>query len=232
MKLTILQDTYLKLSTKQAFELTDAQRYFVKAGTEFNVLAHRAEGNHAVVTLDHEIQPFDRNTWYAFSKHIRIDGIEPNNAPHDLQPASISSVSVSLPGFNSRFELDNPIIRHGSFTWAEATANGERIPQSRDIVERIIVAAKAMQDIREKLSRPITVTSWYRPPAINAAVGGASNSRHLYGDAVDFIVDGVHPYDVYNQLDAWWGDKGGLASATYFTHVDCRGYMARWSYGF
>ena len=26
------------------------------------------------------------------------------------------------------------------------------------------------------------------------------------------------------------GQKGGLASATSFTHIDVRGYRARWSY--
>ncbi|WP_409474306.1 D-Ala-D-Ala carboxypeptidase family metallohydrolase [Streptomyces sp. HC307] len=33
--------------------------------------------------------------------------------------------------------------------------------------------------------QPITVTSGFRSYACNSAVGGASNSRHLYGDAVD-----------------------------------------------
>ncbi|WP_171117335.1 MULTISPECIES: D-Ala-D-Ala carboxypeptidase family metallohydrolase [Streptomyces] len=33
--------------------------------------------------------------------------------------------------------------------------------------------------------RPITVTSGFRSYACNSAVGGASNSRHLYGDAAD-----------------------------------------------
>lgn len=64
------------------------------------------------------------------------------------------------------------------------------------------------------------------------AVGGASQSRHLVGDAVDFVVVGLHPSEVYSRLDLWWGNRGGLASSSVFTHLDVRGYEARWSYGF
>ena len=38
---------------------------------------------------------------------------------------------------------------------------------------------------RRKLSRPIYITSGYRSPELNAAVGGASNSQHTTGEAVD-----------------------------------------------
>ena len=35
--------------------------------------------------------------------------------------------------------------------------------------------------------RPLRVTSGFRSRSCNAAVGGASNSRHLYGDAADLV---------------------------------------------
>ena len=90
-----------------------------------------------------------------------------------------------------------------------------------------------MEEVRDRLGgRPITINSWYRDPVTNRRVGGASRSRHLVGDAVDFVAPGIHPYDVYDRLNRWWGAKGGLASATVFTHIDTRGYYARWSYGF
>jgi uncharacterized protein YcbK (DUF882 family) len=76
----------------------------------------------------------------------------------------------------------------------------------------------------------VIITSWYRDPATNAAVNGASQSRHLLGDGVDFVVSGRHPYDVYADLDSWWGNQGGLASSRSFTHMDARGYRARWNY--
>ena len=38
---------------------------------------------------------------------------------------------------------------------------------------------------------PLTVTSGFRSHACNSAVGGASNSRHLYGDAADVVSGSV-----------------------------------------
>ncbi len=80
--------------------------------------------------------------------------------------------------------------------------------------------------------KPIQINSWYRDPVSNRRAGGASRSRHLVGDAVDFVVTGIHPQEVNKRLESWWGSKGGLASASCFTHIDTRGCRARWTYGF
>lgn len=46
-----------------------------------------------------------------------------------------------------------------------------------------------VQQIRSALGRPLVVSSSFRSPEHNRDVGGASFSRHLYGDAVDIDVD-------------------------------------------
>jgi uncharacterized protein YcbK (DUF882 family) len=79
-------------------------------------------------------------------------------------------------------------------------------------------------------NRSVEVNSWYRDPATNLRVGGWAMSRHIHGDAVNFKVEGVSPQDVYARLDPWWGRRGGLASSSQFTHIDARGYRARWLY--
>ena len=90
-----------------------------------------------------------------------------------------------------------------------------------------------LEEIRKMYgNKPMQINSWYRDPATNAAVGGASQSRHLSGDAVDFVVPGVSCFDVFARLDPWWGSRGGLASSSVFTHIDVRGYKARWDYGY
>lgn len=84
------------------------------------------------------------------------------------------------------------------FTWREATfsatAHREGIdntpPQAaRENIER---AAFGMEAVRSLLGdKPITVTSWFRSPAVNKAVGGSDTSSHLTGLAVDFVPSGV-----------------------------------------
>ncbi len=49
--------------------------------------------------------------------------------------------------------------------------------------------ADHVQRIRSGLGRPVILSSAFRAPEHNSVVGGASYSRHLYGDAVDIDVD-------------------------------------------
>nr|WP_228025109.1 D-Ala-D-Ala carboxypeptidase family metallohydrolase [cf. Phormidesmis sp. LEGE 11477] len=158
---------------------------------------------------------------------------KPKPKPDPKPSKPVPTGPFRLPGFRSTFFLSEPIIPNGNFTWAEATKNGSRIPVSRNVVYGIIRIARVMEEVRSRLGdRPIRVNSWYRDPASNRAVGGARYSRHMSGDAIDFVVTGVHAYTVYDRLNRWWGSQGGLASSSIFTHIDARGYYARWSYGY
>lgn len=55
-----------------------------------------------------------------------------------------------------------------------------------------------LQPLRNKLGRPIIVTSGYRNPQVNKAVGGKDNSQHKTGQAADIIVRGMHPDELVN----------------------------------
>lgn len=48
-----------------------------------------------------------------------------------------------------------------------------------------------LQPLRDKLGKPIIITSGYRCPRLNQAVGGVKNSQHLEGKAVDIVVNGM-----------------------------------------
>jgi zinc D-Ala-D-Ala carboxypeptidase len=50
--------------------------------------------------------------------------------------------------------------------------------------------AKCMEDVRALFNRRIEITSGYRNPEVNAAVGGVPTSAHALGHAADFHVDG------------------------------------------
>lgn len=47
-----------------------------------------------------------------------------------------------------------------------------------------------LQPIRNKYGKPIIVTSGYRCPQLNAAIGGVKTSQHLLGEAADISVGG------------------------------------------
>lgn len=53
-----------------------------------------------------------------------------------------------------------------------------------------------LQPLREKLGKPIIITSGFRSGKVNELVGGVDNSQHLYGQAVDFVVNGMTPEQV------------------------------------
>ena len=57
-----------------------------------------------------------------------------------------------------------------------------------EVVAHLIEVCEAfLQPLRNAWGKPITITSGYRCPALNKAVGGAYNSAHLEGYGVDFI---------------------------------------------
>jgi len=83
--------------------------------------------------------------------------------------------------------------------------------------------------------RAVVITSGYRPPAINAQVGGASNSEHLYKPgcgAVDFYIEGADIYAVQNWCDKNWSYSLGYGAYKGFIHLGIRSSRAkvRWDY--
>lgn len=46
-----------------------------------------------------------------------------------------------------------------------------------------------LDKLRAEIGLPITVTSGYRCPRLNVAVGGACNSLHMYGKAADITCE-------------------------------------------
>ncbi|MFW6300524.1 MAG: D-Ala-D-Ala carboxypeptidase family metallohydrolase [Oceanicaulis sp.] len=83
------------------------------------------------------------------------------------------------------------ITKH--FTWREAThsdtAERKGLKNDPPVTAQgaIEVAAEGMEAVRSICGdQPIQVTSWYRSPEVNAAVGGSPTSDHITGYAVDF----------------------------------------------
>ncbi len=50
-----------------------------------------------------------------------------------------------------------------------------------------------LQPIRDKLKKPMIITSGFRCEKLNKIIGGVADSQHLKGQAVDFHVNGMTP---------------------------------------
>lgn len=91
-----------------------------------------------------------------------------------------------------------------------------------------------LEVVRVHFDAPTSLHSGPRCVVHNAAVGGAKNSEHLIRegedvDAVDFTVKGVTPTAVYLFLKSLpYASLLGLGKYKDFTHMDTRGYAARW----
>lgn len=59
-------------------------------------------------------------------------------------------------------------------------------PDSRSIANLTALVREVLQPVRDQFG-PVTVTSGYRSPAVNKAVGGSPRSQHLRGEAADFV---------------------------------------------
>jgi zinc D-Ala-D-Ala carboxypeptidase len=93
------------------------------------------------------------------------------------------------------------------FSWAELTASGaaSRLgldntppPAAQVAMQRLV--AVLLDPLRERLGRPIVVTSGYRSAAVNRAVSGSPTSQHMSGEAVDIKVAGMSAQELANAV--------------------------------
>ena len=83
--------------------------------------------------------------------------------------------------------------------------NIKNVPNDPIVIENLEHTIEQLDELRRLYDHPILITSGYRCPALNKAVGGKPNSQHVKGQAADlkwdenllqFIIDNYH----YDQL--------------------------------
>ena len=89
------------------------------------------------------------------------------------------------------------------FTLAEASKSHiaarhgiDNTPPATVIPRLVRVASQILEPVRKEFRLPFSPSSWYRSPALNAAVGSRPTSAHLTGRAVDFELPGVANRDL------------------------------------
>lgn len=100
----------------------------------------------------------------------------------------------------------------------------------KDGSDRILIdtyLVSFLQFLRDYYKLSININSAYRTPEYNKKIGGASESQHVEGKAVDFVVTGKTPKEIYDYLDKVLNWDGGLGLYSSFVHIDT-GSKRRW----
>lgn len=102
----------------------------------------------------------------------------------------------------------------------------ENIPSPEQIESMKYVAKNVFDKVREALGVPLTVSSFFRSPKLNTAIGGSPTSQHLKGEAIDIdhptlnkkVFDYIRKNLEFDQLIWEFGDE----SAPAWVHVSLK----------
>ena len=102
----------------------------------------------------------------------------------------------------------------------------ELIPNLKNLCEQVL------EPLREHFGIPVIISSGYRCPALNQAVGGVPNSQHLKGEAADIILPPSTLNSQHSTLNDWFlwimdnthFDQLGYeqSGSTKWIHVSCK----------
>ena len=84
------------------------------------------------------------------------------------------------------------ITKH--FTLEELCATSkkgiENKPQVQQIISLVYLAVYVLEPLRVAMNEPVPISSGFRCPRLNDAVGGVSTSQHMKGQAADLCIGG------------------------------------------
>jgi len=148
--------------------------------------------------------------------------------PERFDYTPVARVTPSSP-FSARL---TPNIRVGEFALDQEVRRFDRQHQ----VDTAGELAAFLERVRRQFNGPVVITSGYRPPAINASVGGASGSEHLFDavgvGAVDFYIKDADIGRVQAWCDKEWPYSLGYGAPKGFVHLGIRKGRprVRWDY--
>lgn len=99
---------------------------------------------------------------------------------------------------------------------------------SIDVLSNLYATATNLQTFVDKFypNNKIKITSGWRSASYNPKIGGAPNSQHIQGRAIDFILPGQTLYYVYNYFSKYWS-YGFKQLGSGYIHCDTRSTIVK-----
>ena len=119
--------------------------------------------------------------------------------------------------------LITPHITYGEFALYDEARRFQQDFQCKTAYEICLFLEKCRDHFG---GNPLVITSGYRPPSINAKIGGARRSEHLYDaphtGAVDFYIKNISIYEVEAWCDQHYPHSIGYGAKRGFVHLGMR----------
>ena len=102
--------------------------------------------------------------------------------------------------------MNNQMSKHFTFIEMTETLHEDLQEKNRKAVTPELYEAgerlceDLLEPIREHFKKPITISSGFRCPELNKAIGGAAKSQHCKFEAADFVVDGVNLLSIFDYI--------------------------------
>jgi hypothetical protein len=92
----------------------------------------------------------------------------------------------------------------------------------------LLAVVKVADEARHRLGRPLRINSAFRSEKYNRAIGGAKNSIHRLGGALDLSGSPATLHRILTEMRREGLFRGGIGRYKTFVHVDVRGKNADW----
>ena len=96
-----------------------------------------------------------------------------------------------------------------NFTLDEMTVSQEAVraglknaPNAQQVAALRALCETVLQPLRDRIKRPIVVSSGFRSVTLNRRIGGSATSQHCKGEAADIMVPGMDTADVVDLIRA------------------------------
>ena len=168
---------------------------------------------------------------------IDNDNLNNNNMSFPNQPTPYIPVDNDFYNFFQtlgirNFTASELLVKGAAHDSSVHAGYGLNTDPPEELWPNIVDTLRILDEFRDFIGLAIIITSVYRSPAYNKAIGGASASEHKEFNAIDFKVVGPEPQSTYAiHLHTWRNNgkfKGGLKAYNSFIHIDTRGYNADW----